>query len=303
MKTMRENVVIIGSGRIGQAIAKLLLKKGKKVELWDKDTSKNPKQKALNEIVPEADFLFLCVPSWSLRAAIKSFAGFIKKDTILISLTKGIEADTLKTAPYIIKELVPQNKYALLAGPMLAEELIQGKETRGIVGTEFRIVFSKLKLLFEGSNLKLEWSTDVRGIALAGAVKNIYAVAFGIADCLRWGDNAKGWLLSVAFREMVEIVTTLGGKLTTVLGPSGLGDLVATSFSPYSRNRQTGEELVRKGQCAVPGEGIRSLPAIRKLLGRNNKRDFKLLNLLLAVCLRNEDVKKAFEDLLKDGLN
>lgn len=295
---MEEKIVIIGAGEIGQAIAKLFSKKGVEIELWDKDESKNPEQKPLAEIVPAADFLFLCVPSWVLRAALKSFSGFLKKETVIVSLAKGIEAGTLKTVPEMIGELAPRHQFALLAGPMLAEELIDGKGGRGVAAVESSSLFEKVKSLFQGTDLILEWSADVRGVALASVVKNIYAVGLGIADCLGWGGNAKGWLFSRAFREMVEIVSLLGGQPATVLGTAGLGDLTATGFSPYSRNRQTGDELVRTGKCLVPGEGIVSLPSVLALLGEQ-KNKFPLLNVLAKVCLDGENAKKVFKDLFK----
>lgn len=290
---MSQKVVIMGAGEIGRALAGVLNEKRIAAELWDKDEKKVSHQKPLSGIIPTADFIFLCIPSWVFREGMESISGYLRKETILISLTKGIEASSLKTVPEMIEELAPGNSYAVLGGPMLAEELVRGRGGRGVIGSKSRLVFENVKSLFSGTDLMMEWSTDVRGVALAGIVKNIYAVALGIVSCFGWGDNLRGWFLSQAFQEMLEIVSILGGKPVTALGPAGLGDLVATGFSPYSRNRRAGDELVRTGKCLVKSEGLLSLPSLLTLLGKK-KDKFPLLKVLEKVCINGENAKKVF---------
>ncbi len=314
---MDNKVVIIGAGEIGRAIEKILQdKSGIMIELWDKDISKAPNQKPLTEIIPSADFLFLCVPTNAIRKVLNSILRFLNKKTLVISLSKGIEADTLKTAADILEELLfDKTQHALLFGPMLAEELVKGMPGIGVAAVKEQKVFTRIKTLFTGTNLLIEHSSDVRGVALTGVLKNIYAVGLGIGGALEFGGNLKGWLTQKAIKEIAEIIELLGGKKETAFGSAGLGDFVATGFSPYSSNRQAGEELVKTGKYllkvnelrssprfanARASEGIVSLFPILKLLGENNIHKFSLLQALKKIILEGKNAKIIFEELLKE---
>ncbi|MDI6821237.1 MAG: hypothetical protein QMD65_03665 [Patescibacteria group bacterium] len=313
-----KKIVIIGAGEIGRAIEKVLQNKsGIHIDLWDKNPAKVPGQKPLAEIVPLADFLFLCVPSWAMREVLNSVLAIsngVNKKTIVISLAKGIEEKTLKTTDEILKELLPNNTaYALLIGPMLAEELMQEMAGIGVVASKDRKAFDKIKTLFIDTNLKLEYSADVRGVALAGALKNIYAIGLGIIDSFNLGGNFKGWFVQKAIKEMAEIIGILGGDKKTVFSPAGLGDLIATGFSPYSRNRQLGDELVSSHvkdlDVKMKSEGIVSLPSIIKLLApyttccctgfapHNKLSAFPILQALEEIIIQHKNAKEIFEKL------
>jgi glycerol-3-phosphate dehydrogenase (NAD(P)+) len=285
-------VVIIGAGEIGRAIGKILHKKKIKPVFWDKDPSKVPNQKPLAEIIPGADFLFLAVPSWGIREAIINILPYLKKKTIVISLAKGIEAKTRKTTDELLKTVLPANqKFALLSGPMIAEELTKGRAGAAVIAAEQKAACKKIAGLFKKTNLGIEYSNDLRGVALAGALKNIYAVLFGMADGLRWGDNQKGRLASTAVGEMAEIIKTLAGKKETAYGTAGLADLIATGYSPYSRNRQAGEKLVKTDKRCLKSEGFSSLAPLINLL-RKRKEQFPLLLALEQVVVKNRNPKK-----------
>lgn len=269
-------VIIIGAGEIGTAIGKILKKKGIEPIFWDKNPLKIRNQKPLAEIIPSANFIFLCIPSWAMREAISNILPMLSKKTIIISLAKGIEKRTNKTMGELLKEFFPKGqKFALLSGPMIAEELMKNKFGAAVLATKQKIIYNKTADLFKKTNLKIEYSNDIRGVALAVVLKNIYAVLLGISDGLRQGDNKKGELLVEAVKEMADIIQTFGGKKETAYGIAGLGDLIATGFSRYSKNRQFGEELVRIGKkTALKAEGAVSLEMILNLL---NKRKNKFL--------------------------
>lgn len=291
-------MVIIGAGEIGTAIAKSLRDaNAAEVFLWDKDASKVPEQKPLSEIMPLADFVFFCVPSWVMRMAVSEVSQYLIPKAIIISLAKGIEAETLKTMNEVLEEALPKGqKFALLGGPMIAEELVAGAQGFGAVATAGEEIYSLVNNLFKNTNIFTEYSADIRGVALSAVLKNVYAVSLGVADGLKWSGNAKSWLAAKAIKEMSEIAEILGGKKETILGTAGLGDLLVTGFSEHSRNHQIGDELVKTGKISLKGEGVASLNSVLKLLGEKSK-DFVLLSVLAGIVINGEDAKSALEKL------
>ena len=291
-------VVIIGAGNIGQAIEKILQGKDVTIKLWDKDIAKVPDQKSLAEIVPSASFLFLCLQSWVMREAVTSLLPYLDKKTIVISLAKGIEEKSKKTIDELLGELLPENQpFALLSGSMLADEFKQDMVGFGIIGSKQKETYTALAELFQNTNLHYEYSADMHGLALAGVLKNVYAIGLGIVSALKLGENFKGWFVQKAIREMTEIIELLGGQQETVLGIAGLGDFVATGFSPYSRNRKFGDELVKTGECCAGSEGFASLPSLIELIGSNVSK-FIILNALQQMVINKKNPKEVFEQLL-----
>jgi glycerol-3-phosphate dehydrogenase (NAD(P)+) len=260
-----------------------------------------PKQKPLEVIVSKADYLFLCVPSQSVRPATLSIKPFLKKKTGVICLSKGVELKTKKFMPEALAEILPPGQpFAMCGGPMLAEEIMQGQPGVSVLATKHAAAFKKLVALFSGSAVRLELSRDLIGVAVAGVLKNIYAMALGIADGLGWGANAEAWLVSQALIEMKKITIRLGGKVETVCYTAGLSDFIATAFSPYSKNRESGRVIAKTGKFTGGGEGFVSFPAVWKCLGSSAKK-YPLLSLLKNVLLDHKDAKKLFESYFCQG--
>jgi len=295
------NITIIGAGEIGQALAFVLKKQKARVELWDRDLSRVPNQKNLEEIVPKADYLFLCVPSQAIRPAVLSIKSLLKKNTGLICLSKGVELKTNKFMSEVLTEILPKGQpFALCGGPMLAEELMQGKPGVSVLATKNSAAFKKLVNLFSGSVVRLETTTDLIGVATSGVLKNIYAMALGFSEGLGWGANAQAWLTSECLTEMERITDKFGGKMETVCYTAGLSDLIATGFSPYSKNRATGVTMAQTGKCCVGGEGVVSFPAVWQRLGVGAKK-YPLLVILHQILNNQKNVKKIFENYLRQG--
>ncbi|MBI4139218.1 hypothetical protein HY479_03655 [Candidatus Uhrbacteria bacterium] len=295
-RSCKPSVVIIGGGRIGCAIGKIVARKGIKPLFWDIEPTKTPHRKPLAEIVPSADFLFLCTPSWALPDVLAGIRPHVVKTTVVISLAKGICGERRNTVDELLERFLPDHQpFALLSGPMLAEELSKGLAGIGVVATARKAIYRKTALLFHGTNLLVEYSANVRGVALSGVLKNIYALALGIADGLKWGSNQKGWLIAKALREMTKIEQRLGDSKDTVSGTAGLGDLVATGFSPYSRNRQAGEELIKTGR-ANKSEGMSALTSVLFLL-KEKKSELPLLLALEEAVIKRQPAKIVFERL------
>ena len=295
-------VTFIGAGAIGSAVAGLVQTSGATVEQWDMDPSKVPNQKPLEKIVPHADVLFLCVCSWQLRDAIATIHPMLSKKTVVVTLSKGIELGSKLTVDRLLADALPKNQpFALLSGPMLAAELAAGLPSLAVVASAGRGAGRRVERLFQKSALRTEWTRDVRGTALAGVLKNIYAVALGISDALAMGDNARGRMVERAITEMITVIKTLnprGDAVAAALGPAGLGDLVATGTSPHSSNRRVGHELVAGKGMTKMSEGFISLPSLVALLGKKRAARFLLLQAVASVVIGKKDAKKTFRLLL-----
>lgn len=291
-----KNIVFIGAGKIGSAIGVALEGKDACLAFWDKDPQKVKEVKDLEELVPSADFLFFCVPSWVLRDAVKDVAPFINKKTIVISPSKGIDVVNNKSTDETLREFLPSGvDFALLSGPMLADEICRGSLAAAIVGTKKIGVYKKIKTLFDGTNIKLEYSSDVHGVALGGIFKNVYSLALGMAEGLGWGSNEKGILVTKAVIEMQKIFKILGGKPETVLTVAGIGDFIATGFSPCSKNYTAGLEIARDGSATTMSEGLSSFDSVMKLL-HDHVENFPLLSSLKRIIVGKESAVKVFAD-------
>jgi glycerol-3-phosphate dehydrogenase (NAD(P)+) len=232
-----------------------------------------------------------------MRDAVREMTPHLQKDASIISLAKGIERGSNKTMDALLAELLPSHAIALLGGPMLAAEFMQNLPGVGCVATEDPNVGAEIAELFSGTLLFLEQTSDVRGAALSGVLKNIYALGLGIASGLSWGNNQKGWYASRALFEMADIVELFGGKRETAYSLAGVGDLIATGFSSSSRNNRFGEELVKNGVCNIQSEGCASLPAFSQML-KEKQKEYPLFAALEEVVLQRKDAQEQFGKLM-----
>ncbi len=295
---MSKIVAIIGAGEIGQALATILRRKRIRIRLWDVDSNKVRGMKPLKETLAGTTAVFLCVPSWALRAALRNVQLLLPKAAVVVALSKGVEAKSRKTVAELLSGLLPsRQRWTLLSGPMLAEELEQRRLGAGVVATANRETFKILATLFRGTPLKVEWSKNPSAVAWAGVLKNVYAVGLGIADGLEWSWNAKGWFAAKAIEEMRGILPHLKFDALPAAGVAGVADFLATGFSPYSRNREFGERIVSRGECEFKSEGCVSLPSVVGLLGAKTVRRFPILQALTSVLIHHTDARKTFTKL------
>ncbi|MEO6077744.1 MAG: NAD(P)H-dependent glycerol-3-phosphate dehydrogenase [Candidatus Andersenbacteria bacterium] len=265
-----QKISIIGAGNFGQAIAHILSKKPEyEVLMWDTDSSKVHDMKPIAEVLSGSEIIFLCVPSWSLRSAGESLKQYISNHPIIICPTKGVEDNTLKTSEEVLVGVFQDTAdIALLHGPMLAAEIMQNLPAFSVIACTSKEGYEKINQLFSETLLQLEYSEDIHGVALAGVLKNIYSIGLGMADALALGSNFRGWYVRIATREMSQIISALGGNAETALTGAGIGDMIATGFSPHSRNCTVGHEIVQSGECSTVSEGGESLPAMMQLLAK-----------------------------------
>lgn len=253
---------MIGAGSWGIALAVLLHKNGHDVTVWsalsneidmlEKEHEYKDKlpgvilpmdmhfTKELAQAVNGKDLLVLAVPSAFTRATAHSMKELVPEGQLIVNVAKGIEEKTLMTLSEIIEEEIPQAVVAVLSGPSHAEEVGRGIPTTIVVGAKKRAVAETIQNIFMSQVFRVYISPDVLGIELGAALKNVVALAAGIADGLGYGDNTKAALITRGIAEIARLGMAMGGKLETFSGLSGIGDLIVTCASMHSRNRRAG---------------------------------------------------------------
>jgi glycerol-3-phosphate dehydrogenase (NAD(P)+) len=199
----------------------------------------------MEEAVRRADVLIVGVPSKGFRASLIEAGKWLRPWTPVVSLTKGIEAGSLLRMTEIIEELMPGHPAATLSGPNLAREIMTGQAAASVVATEDLGVAAALQEVLQHKLFRVYRNHDVIGCEIGGALKNVIAIAAGIGEGLGVGDNTRAAVMTRGLSELTRLGVAMGAEAQTLAGLAGMGDLVATCMSPYSRNRTVGEMLGR----------------------------------------------------------
>lgn len=198
----------------------------------------------IEEAVSRADYIILCVASSGIREVLGNLK--LNENQILINTSKGLEFETLKTISQIIEEILPNQKYAILSGPTLSSEILDGKPTAACIACQSKNLANDLQKKFNvPSKFRLYASDDVIGVELGGSLKNVIAIASGFATEMNLGENTKGALITRGMAEIVRVAKIYNANIQTLYGLSGLGDLIATASSPQSRNFKVGQMLAQ----------------------------------------------------------
>ena len=288
------NVGVIGAGSWGTALSVLLAVNGHHVTIWSIDEKEvemlDKKREHLTKLpgvklsdgmtitgdlesaVKGKDFLVLAVPSPFTRATAKKMSAYVGKGQIIVDVAKGIEESTLLTLSAQIEEEIPQADVAVLSGPSHAEEVGRKLPTTCVIGAKTKKTAEYLQSAFINKVFRVYTSPDILGIELGGSLKNVIALAAGIADGLGYGDNTKAALITRGIAEIARLGVKMGGKIETFTGLTGIGDLIVTCASVHSRNRKAGyligqgrsmQEAMDEVQMVV--EGVYSAKAAAKL--------------------------------------
>jgi glycerol-3-phosphate dehydrogenase (NAD(P)+) len=228
----------------------------------------------------DADVVVVGVPSHGFRAVLGDARPYIRSDARVISLSKGVEQDTLRRMTEVVAEELPDHdpaRIGVLTGPNLAKEVAAGQPTASVVATPDAAVAEELQQLFLGPTFRVYTNPDVVGCEIAGTLKNVLAIGAGIAHGLGYGDNTKAALITRGLAELARLGVALGGDPLTFAGLAGMGDLIATCSSPQSRNRHVGVEL-GKGRALeeivtetnMVAEGVKSTRAVIELAHRHD---------------------------------
>ena len=197
----------------------------------------------LEEAVTDAEVLVMGVPSHGFRDVLAAAAPFVRQGIPVVSLTKGVEQGSLKRMTEVIAELLPGRPAGVLTGPNLAKEIVAGFPAASVVALGDGGICADLQRLFSTNVFRVYTNPDVIGCEVAGALKNVMAIASGMADGMGFGDNTRAALITRGLAELTRLGVALGGQPLTFSGLAGMGDLVATCISRQSRNRHVGEEL------------------------------------------------------------
>ncbi len=318
---------IIGAGSWGTAISMLLAEKAEKVSLWARDPKAChdlnhkhvnfhylPREEIPENVVATTDFANLsdaeiviaATPSSVMRevTAKAAAAARLDPDVPLVSASKGIESSTGKRMTEILSENFPGHPVAVLSGPNHAEEVARHMATASVVGCSDGEVAARLQAIFTLPFFRTYTSDDVLGIEFGSAVKNVFALAGGIADGLGLGDNAKAALITRGLAELVRLGTALGGRPETFQGLSGVGDLIVTCYSTHSRNNRVGQ-MIGKGHSLeeinqsvhMVVEGIPNTKNLYELAKGHDVRT-PIIDEVHAILYQNKPPEEALSELL-----
>ncbi len=319
-------IAIIGAGSWGTALSVVLHTNGHEVTIWSivedeirmlkeshEHIDKLPGVKLpddmifttdLGEACSGKDLLVLAVPSPFTRSTSKMMKEYVSEGQLIVSVAKGIEEDTLMSLSQVIKQEIPQCRAAVLCGPSHAEEVGRLIPTTCVAGSEDKDTAEYVQNIFMNENFRVYTSSDVLGMELGAALKNVVALAAGIADGLGYGDNTKAALITRGIAEISRLGVKMGGKFETFTGLTGIGDLIVTCASMHSRNRRAGiligqgktmDEAMAEVKMVV--EGVYSAKAA-KALGEKYGVDLPIIDQVNQILFENKSAAEAVKDLM-----
>lgn len=259
---------------------------------------------SLAETVADADVVVMAVPSQGFRATLQQAAPHIRPWVPIVSLSKGLEHGSLLRMSQVANEVMPGHPVAVLTGPNLASEIAVGQPAASVVAIDDAVIATALQQLFSSATFRVYTNPDVIGCEIAGVVKNVIAIASGIAMGMGFGDNTRATLLTRGLAEMTRLATALGGSPESLAGLAGMGDLIATCSSTASRNTTVG---IRLGQgetiddivasMSMVAEGVRSSAVVLEL-ARQHGVDMPITEQVVAVCHESKSASAALVALM-----
>ncbi len=317
---------VIGAGSWGTALALVLHKNGNEVTIWSimdeeiamlkekgEHVDKLPGIKLskeialttdLREAVEGKDYLILAVPSVFTRSTAKSMAPFVTEGQVIVCVAKGIEEHTLMTLSDIVKQEIPLAEVAVMCGPSHAEEVGIGLPTTVVAGSYKKSIAEGVQDIFMNQVFRVYTSPDVLGMELGGALKNVIALAAGMADGLGYGDNTKAALITRGILEIGRLALKMGASYETLSGLTGIGDLIVTCESKHSRNRKAGM-LIGQGytmqqamdEVKMVVEGVYSAKAAMGLAQKYDV-DMPIIEEINQVLFEGKPAKEAVTELM-----
>lgn len=320
-----KKISVIGSGSWGTALAILLSKNGHNTVLWARSKEKAEKiseSRENKEYLPgitlpdnikvtykdsdvlKSDMIILAVPSKAVRKTAERFISYFSKNQIIVNVAKGIEENSLLRLSQVIKEVVPFCRVGVLSGPSHAEEIGKGMAAAVVAASENIKDAEEIQKTFMSPFFRVYTNTDIIGVEIGGALKNLIALAAGISDGLGFGDNSKAALMTRGVAEISRLGVAMGGNEETFSGLSGIGDLIVTCTSKHSRNRMAGimlgkgmtlDETLKEVHMVV--EGVNTAKAAYDLSVKYNV-NMPITKEIYNVLFFGQDAKKAVVNLM-----
>ena len=259
----------------------------------------------LKAAVSVADVLVMAVPSHGYREVAADAAPFLRPWVPVVSLAKGVERSSLKRMSEVTADEMPGHPVAVLTGPNLAKEILSGQPAASVVSIDDETIARELQRIFSRPSLRIYTNPDVVGCEVGGVVKNIIAIAAGMAEGMGFGDNTRATLITRGLAEMTRLGTAMGAQALTFAGLAGIGDLIATCSSKQSRNNTVGIELGagRKIKDILAGmsmvaEGVKSSPPVLDLARRYGV-EMPITEQVVAVCHKGRSASEALSSLMQ----
>jgi glycerol-3-phosphate dehydrogenase (NAD(P)+) len=325
-------IALIGAGSWGTALSKVVTDNGHDTCVWSIDQREvdmlrekhQQVEKLPGVILPEGifyttdlaeaikgrDMLVLAVPSPFARSTAQKMKEFVEPGQIIVIVTKGIEESTLMTMSDVVEQEIPQADVAVLCGPSHAEEVGKGIPTTIVAGAHSKETAEKIQAAFMNEYFRVYTSPDMLGMELGAALKNVIALAAGMADGLGYGDNTKAALITRGITEITRLGVAMGGHMETFYGLTGVGDLIVTCASMHSRNRRAGilmgqgksmDEAMKEVNQVV--EGVYSAKA-GKVLSEKYQIEMPIIAQINQILFEGKDASLAVKELmLRDGKN
>ncbi len=321
-----KKISVIGAGSWGTALAVMLDRNGHEVTIWARRPESVQKMKDEREnseylpgvtisenviitddlefAVKNADIIISAVPSRAVRSTAEKMAPFVKDGQIIVNVAKGIEEGSLMRLSKVIKECIPNCKVCTLSGPSHAEEVGREIPTAVVVASENMEAAEEVQHEFMNPSFRVYTNDDEVGVELGAALKNLIALAAGMCDGLGFGDNTKAALMTRGIAEIGRLGITLGGRIETFAGLSGIGDLIVTCTSMHSRNRRAGillgqgkslDETLKEIKMVV--EGVNTAKAAYAISKKYNV-DMPITKAINEVLFEGKDTKTAVLDLM-----
>ncbi len=322
-------IAVIGAGGWGTTLAILLFENGHRVRLWeyDPDYARRMTQEHINPIflpgikIPEeilissdleqvllsSEIVVFAAPSQFTRDVARKTSPFVSESTVVVSVAKGIEEDTLKRMTQVLREelnSVDEDTIVALSGPSHAEEVSRHIPTAVVVASPSEENRTKVQAIFMSPIFRVYTNRDTVGVELGGALKNVIAIATGICDGLGFGDNSKGALMTRGLAEITRLGVTMGADPLTFAGLSGMGDLITTCISRHSRNRYVGEQIGKGNslnqvleEMKMVAEGVNTTRSALQL-SRKLKVEMPITERIYAVLFQGEDPRTAVSQLM-----
>ena len=325
------NISFLGCGSWGGALGYVVAKKGIPVTMWHRnqeivealtETRTHYLVSSLSfpdnvsftsniyEAIHGAETVILAIPSQSIRGLIRSCQEIWMEEQTFVNVSKGIEIYTLMTVSEVINDVLGDTykNIVTLSGPSHAEEVIEGHPTTLVSASPNTKAARAVQKLFSNETLRIYVNADIKGVELGGSIKNVIAIAAGIVDGIGYGDNTKAALLTRGLSEISRLGAAMGGSVTTFSGLSGIGDLMVTCFSKYSRNRFIGEKIgkgkslteILKGMSMV-AEGVSTAESVYQL-SKKYRIAMPISHSVYDILFKEKDPKTTIHELMSREL-
>lgn len=330
---MQINIGVIGAGSWGTTLANLLAEKGYPVTLWcyEKDLAERIEQLGINDLylpeiqlsknlqatsnltsaVSEKQLLLFVTPSQVTRQILQQALSDLSPQALIVSASKGIENDSLMLLSQVFEEILPHQMHrqlGFLSGPSFAREVSSGMPTAVVAAARDAVVAGEIQKIFSTDKFRVYTHNDIIGVELGGAMKNVIALAAGVADGLGFGHNTRAALITRGLAEMTRLGMKLGGTAETFAGLAGMGDLVLTCTGDLSRNRSVGIEL-GKGRkineilagMQMVAEGVKTTLSAYQLADKLGV-DVPIIEQMYLLLYQDKDPRQAVVDLMSRDL-